>query len=171
MTLRLPDLWRCFQGVLPSIVATSDGSGVPNITYVSQIFLVDNRHVALSCQFFNKTRRNLDENPDACAEVLDPVTFQAYRLRLRFLRSEKSGPLFDTMTLIQTRKVRRIPCVLLGKAYYAPLVSWMRDTMLEHAAIAKEDLDLWLLTDSPHEATEYLDHHIVNQTWWAQKTP
>lgn len=99
MTLRLSDLKRCFQGVLPSIVATSDASGAPNITYVSQVFLVDDRHVALSCQFFNKTRRNLDENPYACAEVLDPVTFQAYRLRLRFLRSEKSGPLFDTMTL------------------------------------------------------------------------
>ena len=79
--------------------------------------------------------------------------------------------LFDTMTLIQTRKVRRIPCVLLGKAYYAPLVSWMRDTMLEHGAIARDDLDLWLLTDSGPEAAEYLDHHIVNQTWWTQKTP
>ena len=99
MTLGLSNLRRCFQGVLPSIVATSDGGGVPNITYVSQVFLVDDRHVALSCQFFNKTRRNLDENPSACAEVLDPVTFQAYRLQLRFLRSEKSGPLFDTMTV------------------------------------------------------------------------
>jgi hypothetical protein len=99
MSARLRDLWRCFQGVLPSIVATSDGSGVPNITYVSQVFLVDDRHVALSCQFFNKTRRNLDENPNARAEVLDPVTFQAYRLRLRFVRSETSGPLFDTMTV------------------------------------------------------------------------
>jgi len=79
--------------------------------------------------------------------------------------------LFDTMTLIQTRKVRRIPCVLLGKAYFAPLVSWMRDTMLEHGAIARDDLDLWLLTDSGPEAAEYLDHHIVNQTWWTQKTP
>ena len=50
-------------------------------------------------QFFNKTRRNLDENPRACVEVHDPVTFQAYRLRLKFLRSEKSGPLFDMMAV------------------------------------------------------------------------
>jgi GAF domain-containing protein len=99
MSARLSDLRRCFQGVLPSMIATTDGRGVPNITYVSQVFFVDERHVALSCQFFNKTRRNLDENPRACAEVLDPLTFQAYRLRLRFLRSEKSGPLFDTMAL------------------------------------------------------------------------
>ncbi|HKR66983.1 MAG TPA: GAF domain-containing protein [Thermoanaerobaculia bacterium] len=93
------DIVRCFQGVVPSLVATSDRHGIPNITYVSQVYLIDDRHVALSCQFFNKTRRNLDENPNACAELYDPLTFQAYRLRLRFLRSEKSGPLFDTMAM------------------------------------------------------------------------
>ena len=99
MSVRLPDIWRAFQGLVPSIIATADGRGMPNVTYVSQVYMVDDRHVALSCQFFNKTRRNLDENPVACAEVVDPLTLQAYRLRLKFLRSEKSGPLFDTMSL------------------------------------------------------------------------
>ena len=96
---RLRDLSRCFQGIIPSIIATSNSRGVPNVTYLSQVYLVDDDHVALSCQFFNKTRRNLDENPSACVEVLDPLTLQAYRLRVKFLRSEKSGPLFDTMAM------------------------------------------------------------------------
>src|SRR4029077_8899949 len=99
MSVRASDIQRCFQGVVPSMIATADGRGTPNVIYVSQVYLVDDRHVALSCQFFNKTRRNLDENPVACAEVVDPLTLQAYRLRLKFLRSEKSGPLFDTMSL------------------------------------------------------------------------
>jgi hypothetical protein len=99
MTVRLCDIWRCFQGVIPSIIATADRGGVPNVTYLSQVHLVDDRHVALSRQFFNKTSRNLDENPSAQVEVLDPLTLQAYRLRLTFLRSEKSGPLFDTMAM------------------------------------------------------------------------
>jgi len=99
MNVRLSDIWRAFQGLVPSIIATADARHMPNVTYVSQVYLVDDRHVALSCQFFNKTRRNLDENPVACAEVVDPLTLQAYRLRLKFLRSEKSGPLFDTMSL------------------------------------------------------------------------
>ena len=97
--VKLSELKRCFQGVVPSIIATSDGTGVPNVTFISQVYFVDERHVALSCQFFNKTRRNLDENPLACVEVWDPVTLQAHRLRLRFVRSEKQGPLFETMSL------------------------------------------------------------------------
>jgi adenylate cyclase len=76
---RLSELSRCFQGLVPSVIATSDGRGVPNVTYVSQVYYVDDRHVALSCQFFNKTRRNLDENPLACVEMVDPLTLQAYR--------------------------------------------------------------------------------------------
>ena len=97
--IRLSELYRCFQGVVPSLIATSDKHGVPNITYVSQVHYLDDRHVALSRQFFNKTSRNLGENPRACAELYDPVTLQAYRLKLRFLRSETSGPLFESMSM------------------------------------------------------------------------
>ncbi len=75
---------------------------------------------------------------------------------------------FDTLTLIQTRKIRRIPVAILGKAYYGALVGWMRDSLLAEGMIGKDDLDLWLLTDDPKEAAEYLDRHVVNQTWWSQ---
>ncbi len=97
--IRLAEISRCFQGVIPSMIVTADSRGIPNVTYLSQVHLIDEKHVALSCQFFNKTRRNLDENPNAWVEVYDPLTMQTYRLRLRFLHSEKSGPLFDAMSL------------------------------------------------------------------------
>ena len=97
--MRLSDISRCFHGVIPSILASCDRNGMPNVTYVSQVHLIDDRHVALSRQFFNKTSRNIEENPHAAAEVYDPVTFEAYRLRLRHLRTETSGPLFESMAL------------------------------------------------------------------------
>jgi hypothetical protein len=97
--MRLSDLSRCFHGVIPSILASCDRHGMPNVTYVSQVHRIDDKHVALSRQFFNKTSRNIEENPHAAAEVYDPVTFEAYRLRLRHLRTETSGPLFESMAL------------------------------------------------------------------------
>jgi adenylate cyclase len=97
--IALESLDRCFHGIVPGVVATCDADGMPNISYISQLHLVDAKHVAMSCQFFNKTRQNLDVNPLATVEVYDPVTFEAYRLHLKFVRSETSGPVYDAMAL------------------------------------------------------------------------
>jgi adenylate cyclase len=86
-----------FSGVVPGNLATCGRDGEPNVTYLSQLQYVDARHVALSCQFFNKTKRNVLENPWATAVLHDPVTFDAFHLRLRFVRAEESGPVFDAM--------------------------------------------------------------------------
>jgi hypothetical protein len=99
MTVRLQDLARCFQGVAPAIICTCARDGTPNVTYLSQVYLVDAGHVALSRQFFNKTTKNIDENPLACVQIYDPLTLDSYRLRLRYRRSETTGLLFDTMAL------------------------------------------------------------------------
>lgn len=99
MTLRLDAITPCLSGIVPSLIATCSREGIPNVSYVSQLHFVDDKHVALSCQFFNKTRRNLEENPFVMAEVYDPVTLEAYHLELRYLRSETEGPLYDAMAL------------------------------------------------------------------------
>ena len=96
---RLEQLSHCFQGVVPAIIATCGRDGEPNVTYLSQIHYLDPRHVALSCQFFNKTRRNVEENPYASLEFYDPITFDAWRMRVRFDHAETEGPLFELMAL------------------------------------------------------------------------
>jgi hypothetical protein len=98
-SLRLEDLWACFQGIVPAALSTCAADGTPNITFISQVYYVDPQHVAISFQFFNKTHRNVRENPFACALVLDPRTLHAYRFRLRFDHSESTGPLFESMSL------------------------------------------------------------------------
>jgi len=97
--VQLQDLGRCFHGIVPGLIATVGRDGTPNITYLSQVQYVDPTHVALSCQFFNKTRANITENPLACVQIYDPLTLEAYRLRLRFERSETEGPLFAAMSM------------------------------------------------------------------------
>jgi adenylate cyclase len=83
--------------VIPSAIATSAPDGTPNLTLVSQVHYVDPAHVALSFQFFNKTHQNVLANPRVTAIVIDPETAAQYRLELRYLRTETSGPVFESM--------------------------------------------------------------------------
>jgi hypothetical protein len=99
MNVTLESLATCFQGLLPSQLFTCSVDGVPNAAYLSHVDYVDSEHVALSFQFFNKSRRNIAENPRARVIVLDPDTGQGWSLRLEYIRSETSGPLFDRMAL------------------------------------------------------------------------
>jgi len=99
MSLGLEQLTPCFQGILPAMFFTCAKDGTPNAAFLSHVDYVDATHVALSFQFFNKSRRNVAENPYAMVRVIDPDTNQGYMLRLKFERSETSGPLFDRMFL------------------------------------------------------------------------
>lgn len=99
MTPTLESLATCFQGLLPAQLFTCSSDGVPNAAYLSHVDYVDANHVALSFQFFNKSRRNIAENPQALVMVEDPDTGQGWALDLRYVRSETSGPLFDRMAL------------------------------------------------------------------------
>jgi hypothetical protein len=99
MTVPLDTLTTCFQGLLPAQLFTCSSDGVPNAAYLSHVEYVGPEHVALSFQFFNKSRRNIAENPHAFVSMLDPDTGQGWGLRLLYERSETAGPLFDRMAL------------------------------------------------------------------------
>ncbi len=96
----LPDeIKPAMQGVIPSHVVTCSRDGTPNASTISQVYYVDPDHVALSHQFFNKTKRNLEENPRAVVCLISPETFEAWDLELTFERSETSGPVFEAMDM------------------------------------------------------------------------
>jgi adenylate cyclase len=99
MNVTLESLATCFQGLIPAELFTCSSDGIPNAAYLSHVEYVDPEHVALSFQFFNKSRRNVAENPQALVIVLDPDTGQGWSLRLHYVRSETSGPLFERMDL------------------------------------------------------------------------
>ena len=99
MSLGLEQLTPCFQGILPAMFFTCSRDGTPNAAFLSHVDYVDATHVALSFQFFNKSRRNIAENPYALVRVIDPDNNQGWALRLKFERSETSGPIFDRMFL------------------------------------------------------------------------
>lgn len=93
----LESLWRCFDGVVPTLLATCDQDGIPNASLISNVSYVDAKHVAISRQFFNKTTKNLLQNPDCLAVMWDPIDLRMHRLRLRHVRAETEGALFEAM--------------------------------------------------------------------------
>jgi adenylate cyclase len=95
--ITLDDIRTCLEGIIPSMIATCAPDGTPNVAYLSQVYYVDPRHVALSFQFFNKTRQNILANPHATLLLLHPQTSAYYRLQIRYLRTQTEGPLFESM--------------------------------------------------------------------------
>jgi hypothetical protein len=59
--------------------------------------------------------------------------------------------LFEALTLIQTGKVHNFPIVLFDSAYWAGLLSWVRDTMIPGGKVSSTDIDLLTLCDDPAE--------------------
>jgi predicted Rossmann-fold nucleotide-binding protein len=59
--------------------------------------------------------------------------------------------LFEALTLIQTKKIRGFPVVLVGREYWSGLIDWMKKTVLAADSIKKEDLDLMHIVDEPEE--------------------
>ena len=96
--ISLERLEACFQGQIPSSIATVNSSGVTNATYISKVHYVDPERVALSNQFMSKTVRNIADNPKASVLLTDPFTYEQFRLQLVFERSETRGKVFDRLS-------------------------------------------------------------------------
>ncbi len=62
--------------------------------------------------------------------------------------------LFESLTLIQTGKVLHFPVVLVGEAYWTPLLEWVRRSALADGMVSADDLALLTLTDEPRIALE-----------------
>ncbi len=64
--------------------------------------------------------------------------------------------LFEILTLVQTKKIRPVPIVLVGSSYWDGLVRWLKETVLAQNKISPEDLELFKITDEPEEVVSYI---------------
>lgn len=64
---------------------------------------------------------------------------------------------FEALTLIQTRKIKSFPIILMGNDYWKGLMAWLKTTMLKYKYIDKKDLDLIMCTDDPKKAVKFID--------------
>jgi len=64
--------------------------------------------------------------------------------------------LFEAVTLVQTKKVTRFPVILMGTAYWAGLIEWVKQTLLADGKINEADLELIQVTDDVEEAVQII---------------
>jgi hypothetical protein len=69
--------------------------------------------------------------------------------------------LFEALTLIQTRRIKSFPVILMGSAYWQGLLHWLKETLLTDGMILPEDLDLIQVIDDPDEAVRHILKYVI----------
>ena len=77
--------------------------------------------------------------------------------------------LFEALTLVQTQKINRFPIVLFDSAYWKGLLDWIENTQLVRGAIAPEDLNLLIVTDSIDEVRDIMVDCYNTRCWTTWK--
>lgn len=67
--------------------------------------------------------------------------------------------LSEALTLIQTKKIPRIPVILVGAQFWSGLIEWFKATLTEEGMIAAEDIDLMQIIDTPQEVVDAIFNH------------
>jgi uncharacterized protein (TIGR00730 family) len=69
--------------------------------------------------------------------------------------------LFEALTLIQTRKIKSFPLILMGSEYWKGLIDWLKNYMLVEGKISPADLDLIQVVDEPEEVVKLIKKYII----------
>jgi uncharacterized protein (TIGR00730 family) len=68
---------------------------------------------------------------------------------------------FEAITLIQTKKVKPFPVILVDSAYWKGLIDWVQSTLLPMSKISKEDMGIIKIIDEPEEVVDYIKKFVI----------
>jgi len=68
---------------------------------------------------------------------------------------------FEALTLIQTKRIKSFPVILMGSDYWNGLLAWLKDTMLGQGMISREDMALFRVLDEPEEIVDYIRKFVI----------
>ncbi len=71
--------------------------------------------------------------------------------------------LAEILTLVQTRKTRRIPIILVQSSFWEGLVDWFKQTMVKEGTISPEDIDLFTILDDPKQIVDAIFSHYQSR--------
>ena len=71
--------------------------------------------------------------------------------------------MFETLTLVQTRRIRKMPVILMNKEFWAGLLEWIKHALVGSELISPLDMELFSIVDTPEQALEIVDN-FYNRT-------
>jgi uncharacterized protein (TIGR00730 family) len=69
--------------------------------------------------------------------------------------------IFEAITLIQTKRIKPFPVILVGTDYWKPLWRWIEDTLLAQKLISPEDLELVTILDNPDDVVKTIKRTVI----------
>jgi len=69
--------------------------------------------------------------------------------------------LFESLTLIQTERIRSFPVILMGGSYWKGLLDWFKNTLVKEKCISPSDIDLITLMDKPEDVVSYISRMVI----------
>ncbi|MFN8308689.1 MAG: TIGR00730 family Rossman fold protein [Chitinophagales bacterium] len=72
--------------------------------------------------------------------------------------------LFEVLTLVQTKKIAKVPIILVGKEYWSGLIEWIKHTVIaKERNVSPDDLNLFHITDDPSEVVKIINAHYKKE--------
>jgi uncharacterized protein (TIGR00730 family) len=68
---------------------------------------------------------------------------------------------FEALTLIQTRKIKPFPVILVDSSYWKGLVDWIKEEILANNKVSKEDMNIFTIMDEPEEIVDYIKRYVI----------
>lgn len=110
-----------------------------------------------------------EQSPNIFIDTDKSITFDYFFVRkLMFIKYAQGfivlpggfgtmDELFESLTLIQTRKIGKFPIVMVGKEYWQGLLDWIKQVLVTEKYVNPDDLNLFKLVDSAEEAVDVID--------------
>jgi len=113
----------------------------------------------------------LEQMPNSFANL--PLKFQYFFVRkVMFIKYAMAficmpggfgtlDELFEALTLIQTRRIKSFPIILVGSEFWAGLIDWIKETTLQLGNVSEEDLMIFRIMDDPDEIVAHIRRTVI----------
>jgi uncharacterized protein (TIGR00730 family) len=69
--------------------------------------------------------------------------------------------LFEALTLIQTKKIKSFPLIMMGSEYWQGLIDWLKNTMVKEGKILPVNMELIQIVDEPEEVVRLIKKYVI----------